>query len=165
MSLRSLSYPTGFALLLCGLLSVACVSHDPLYHSEADIPGPVLVSAGESRAPEDSAALVLLADLAVHHPDWTPDPETLATVLEALGTRWVHDALGEVHAGLAIASARALALDDERDVAVRMNACDLLSIAGDGDTLRQVASTALDPLVAEHALEALERSERSGPSR
>ena len=138
-------------------LLAACTSHDPLYRSEADIPARVLVSAAESDAPEDAAALLLLADLAAHHGDLGPGQETLATVLEALATRLHAGTLSPVQRLLAEQLAAGIALDDGRDAAVRMNACDVLVVCRDRAALARVVETAIDPLVAEHAAESLDR--------
>lgn len=146
------------ALVFALAALAACTNLEALHRSEPEVPTDVLIAAAQSDRPADSGALVLLAEMAAHHPDRAPSQETLATVFEALGTRARAGTLPPVHADVAGTLATSIALDDTMDAAVRMNACDLLAALGRDDALAAVAADALDPLVVEHAEDALTRS-------
>ncbi len=145
-------------LLTAGLLLTGCADMEPLYRSEAEVPAETLVAAAESDGAADAAALVLLAVLGVHPSDHAPTPETLATALEALGTRTEAGTLSPTHLAAATEAATACALDDLQDAVVRMNACDLLAATGADGALGRVAEEAADPLVADHAAGLMERT-------
>ncbi len=138
-------------LMLCLVLSACATDMGPLYRSEAEVPADALLVAARGEGAEETAALVLLADLSLHYPEQGPTPETLATVMEALGTRAAAGTLPANHLHLAGTLAEGLALDDLQDAVVRMNACDLLGELENWDALVRVAEEAADPMVGEQA--------------
>ncbi len=149
MRLRALPH------LLIVLALASCGGMDALHRADPGTPLQLVADAGESTSPADSAALVVLTELAVRVPDAPPPQETVATALESLGRRAAAGTLPPAHRLLAAGSAAELALDDLSDASVRMTACDLLRELRDVEALQRVADECADPLVADHAEEAL----------